>query len=152
MSPVSFYVLSSSSDYSCGMGKVPVVLAVLSKSCRTVPFICSQFWRDLWRISEKAVFSVIWELLVASVTYPDPHSHESDNLDPDPHNFVDEKLKCMEYEPIWALFQGLEAFIWKLWSGSGSASKWKVVSGSAWKWQVGSGSASVHADPQHCGI
>jgi hypothetical protein len=27
-------------------------------------------------------------------------------LDPDPHQFADEKPKCMEYEPILAIFQG----------------------------------------------
>jgi hypothetical protein len=37
---------------------------------------------------------------------PDPH--QSDTLDPDPLQFADDKPKCMEYEPIWALFQGLE--------------------------------------------
>ncbi len=30
--------------------------------------------------------------------------------DPDPHQFADVKPKCMEYEPILALFQGLEPF------------------------------------------
>jgi hypothetical protein len=44
--------------------------------------------------------------------HPDPHQnknpdpHESDKLDPD--QFADVKPKCMEYEPILALFQGLE--------------------------------------------
>jgi hypothetical protein len=28
--------------------------------------------------------------------------------DPDPHQFVDDKPKCMKYEPILALFQGFE--------------------------------------------
>jgi hypothetical protein len=41
---------------------------------------------------------------------PDPHPdpHHSDKLDPnpDPHQFADDKLKYIEYEPIWALFQG----------------------------------------------
>ncbi len=31
--------------------------------------------------------------------------HHFDNLDP--HQFADVKTKCMEYEPILALFQGL---------------------------------------------
>jgi hypothetical protein len=35
---------------------------------------------------------------------PDPHldPHQSDKLgpDPDPHQFADDKPKCMEYEPI----------------------------------------------------
>jgi hypothetical protein len=26
--------------------------------------------------------------------------HQSDKLDPDPHQFADDKSKCMEYEPI----------------------------------------------------
>jgi hypothetical protein len=29
-------------------------------------------------------------------------------LDPNPHHFADDKPKRMEYEPIWALFQGFE--------------------------------------------
>ncbi len=32
----------------------------------------------------------------------------SNMLDPDPHLFADDKQKCMEYEPIRALFQGFE--------------------------------------------
>jgi hypothetical protein len=51
--------------------------------------------------------------------YPDPHQnhkldpdtdpHQSDKLDPpDPHQFAYDKQKCMEYEPISALFQGFE--------------------------------------------
>ncbi len=49
---------------------------------------------------------------------------------------------------MWAYlstFSRFGAFIWKLGSGSGSASKWMVVSGfgSASKWQAGSGSASA---------
>ncbi len=45
-------------------------------------------------------------------------------LDSDPHQFADFKPKCMEYEPILALFQGSENFCLKLGSqcGSGSAS------------------------------
>jgi hypothetical protein len=35
---------------------------------------------------------------------PDPNldPHQSDNLDsdPDPHQFIDDKPKCMEHEPI----------------------------------------------------
>ncbi len=33
---------------------------------------------------------------------PDLHSdpHQSDKLDPDPHQFAADKPKCMEYEPI----------------------------------------------------
>jgi hypothetical protein len=40
--------------------------------------------------------------------HPDPHLHQSEKLDPepDPHKFADDKPKCMEYEPILALFQG----------------------------------------------
>jgi hypothetical protein len=30
------------------------------------------------------------------------------HLDPDPHQFADDKPKCLEYEPILALFQGFE--------------------------------------------
>jgi hypothetical protein len=34
-------------------------------------------------------------------------------LDPDtdPHQFADVKPKCMEYEPVLALFQGFELFL-----------------------------------------
>ncbi len=40
---------------------------------------------------------------------PDPDPHEnSDKLDPAPYQFADDKPKCMEYEPIWAPFQGSE--------------------------------------------
>ncbi len=58
--------------------------------------------------------------------------HQFGNLDPhtDPHQSADDQPKCMEYEPIWALFQGFDAFVWKLGSGSGSVSGWKVGSGS----------------------
>ncbi len=42
------------------------------------------------------------------------------------------KTKCMENDPIWVLF-------WKLGSGSGPVSNWKVESGSASKWPTGSG-------------
>jgi hypothetical protein len=38
--------------------------------------------------------------------------------EPDPHQFADVQPKCMEYEPILALFQ---AFFLKLGFGSGSA-------------------------------
>jgi hypothetical protein len=40
----------------------------------------------------------------ASKKNTDPDLHQSDKLDPepdpDPHQFANEKLKCMEYEPI----------------------------------------------------
>ncbi len=39
--------------------------------------------------------------------------------DPNSHQFADVKPKCIEYEPILALFQGFEPFF-KLESGSGS--------------------------------
>jgi hypothetical protein len=35
-------------------------------------------------------------------------SHQSDSLDPDPHQFADDKPKCIECESILALFQGFE--------------------------------------------
>ncbi len=43
----------------------------------------------------------------------DPHLHQRDKLDPepDPHKFADDKPKCMEYEPILALFQGFKPLI-----------------------------------------
>jgi hypothetical protein len=48
-------------------------------------------------------------------------------LDPEPdtdlHQFADVKPKCMEYEPILALFQGFEPFFeTRIWTGSESAS------------------------------
>ncbi len=40
--------------------------------------------------------------------YPHPDPHQSDKLNqelyPDPQQFSDDKPKCMEYEPILALF------------------------------------------------
>ncbi len=47
---------------------------------------------------------------------PDPqhctYPHQSDKLDPepdtDPHQYANWKPKFIEYEPIWALFQGFE--------------------------------------------
>ncbi len=70
--------------------------------------------------------------------------HQSYKLDPDPRKFTDDKPKCMENEPIWALFLRFWAFLWKLGSRSLTASKWKVDSRStsAWKSQAGSGSSS----------
>ncbi len=38
----------------------------------------------------------------------DPDRHKI--YDPDPHQFADVKPKCMEYEPILALFQGFKPF------------------------------------------
>ncbi len=49
---------------------------------------------------------------------PDAHPHHIDKLEPDPQQCADDKQKCMEFEPILALFQGVGAFIWKLGSGS----------------------------------
>jgi hypothetical protein len=44
----------------------------------------------------------------------DPDPHQSDKLDPetvpDPHQFADDKPKCMEYEPNLAPFKGLTLF------------------------------------------
>ncbi len=65
------------------------------------------------------------EAVVTSVLDPDPH--HSVNLDPHPHQikirirnkifklypyqFADVNPKCMEYEPILALFQGFDPFL-----------------------------------------
>ncbi len=49
----------------------------------------------------------------------DPHPHQIKirvrikvirilKPDPDPHQFADDKIKIMEYEPILALFQGFD--------------------------------------------
>jgi hypothetical protein len=38
------------------------------------------------------------------INKPDPEP------DQDPHQFADDKPKCMEYEPILTLFQGFEPF------------------------------------------
>jgi hypothetical protein len=51
--------------------------------------------------------------------HPDLHPHQIKiririkiyKLDPDPHQFADVKPKCMEYEPVLALFQGFEIFL-----------------------------------------
>ncbi len=37
--------------------------------------------------------------------------HLSDKLDSDPHQFVDDKSKCTEYEPFLGLFQGFEPLV-----------------------------------------
>ncbi len=60
-----------------------------------------------------------WKSGSASASNENPDPHQSDKLvaepDPDPLQFSDDKPKCMEYEPIWALLQGFDwAFIWKL--------------------------------------
>jgi hypothetical protein len=34
--------------------------------------------------------------------------------EPDPHQFADDKPKCMEYEPILAIFQGFESLLGSL--------------------------------------
>ena len=47
-------------------------------------------------------------------TDPDPHPdpHKSEKVDPEPdpnpHQFAEYNPKCMEYEPILALFQGFQ--------------------------------------------
>ncbi len=41
--------------------------------------------------------------------HPDLHPEP----DLDPHQFADDKPKCMEYEPIWALFQEFGAPIFQ---------------------------------------
>jgi hypothetical protein len=38
----------------------------------------------------------------------DPHQCDKLEADPDPHQFADDEPKCMEYVPIWAIFQGFE--------------------------------------------
>jgi hypothetical protein len=35
---------------------------------------------------------------IFNISVVDPH--QSDKLDPDPHQFADDNSKCMEYEPI----------------------------------------------------
>jgi hypothetical protein len=62
--------------------------------------------------------------------HPDPHQIKiqiriknfKPDPEPDPDRFSDVRPKCMEYEPILALFQGVEHCFLKLGSGSGSAS------------------------------
>jgi hypothetical protein len=41
----------------------------------------------------------------------DPDPHLSDKLDLDPHQFTDDKPKCMEYDPTWALFKSLSFYL-----------------------------------------
>ncbi len=53
--------------------------------------------------------------------HPDPNPHQIKiririkicklDPEPDPHQFSDVKPKCMEFEPIFALLQGFEAFL-----------------------------------------
>jgi hypothetical protein len=38
----------------------------------------------------------------------DPGPHQSDKLDPDPHQCSDGKLKCMKYEVFEHFIQGFE--------------------------------------------
>jgi hypothetical protein len=42
---------------------------------------------------------------------PHPHPHQIKNPDPDPHQFADDTPKCVENEPILALFQGFESLL-----------------------------------------
>ncbi len=60
-------------------------------------------------------------------------------LNPDPHHFADDKLKCMENEPIWTFFKVLCHY---LEARIRITSKWNVGSGSASNWQAGSASAT----------
>ena len=48
--------------------------------------------------------------VLTSVVNPDP---QSDKLDPDPnpHQFADDRPKCVEHEPIWALFKFLSHYL-----------------------------------------
>ncbi len=88
--------------------------------------------------------------LSTSVVDPHPDQHQSDKLDeepdPDGHQFADDKPKCMDYEPIRAIFR-VWAFIWKLESGSGSASGWKVGSRSE-----SNKNPDLHPDPHQIKI
>ncbi len=39
--------------------------------------------------------------VIASVhNFGNPDPHQSDELDPDPHQFTDDKPKCIDYEPV----------------------------------------------------
>jgi hypothetical protein len=40
----------------------------------------------------------------------DPHPDQNLDPDTDPHRFADVKPKCVEYEPVFTLFQGFEPF------------------------------------------
>ncbi len=53
-------------------------------------------------------FSVAWRYGTGRVIYPDPHQSVKLEPDQDPHQFADDRPICMEYKPIWALFQGFE--------------------------------------------
>ncbi len=50
----------------------------------------------------------------------DPHQIDQLDPEPDPHQFAEDKPKCLEYE--YNTFSRILAFIWKLGSGSGSRS------------------------------
>jgi hypothetical protein len=49
----------------------------------------------------------------SSVVDPDPGSHHSEKLDPepDPHQFADDEPKCMKYQPIFGTFSRVWALI-----------------------------------------
>jgi hypothetical protein len=67
------------------MGSVPV--RRLSRECRSLPAI---------RESESGQFTAFLILQANCGSGP----HQSDTLDPDPHQFADGKLKCIKYEAI----------------------------------------------------
>ncbi len=41
----------------------------------------------------------------------DPHQSDMLDLETDPHQFADDKPKCIDYETILALFQGFGHFL-----------------------------------------
>ncbi len=48
------------------------------------------------------------KILSVRISVVDPDPHQSVKLDQNPHQFAEEKTKCMEYEHIRALFQDFE--------------------------------------------
>jgi hypothetical protein len=55
---------------------------------------------------------VLWiRIRINVIPKLDPDPDQSDKLDPDPRQFTDDKPKCMENEPIRALFSRFCAFI-----------------------------------------
>ncbi len=61
--------------------------------------------------SSMRIWIRIWILDYQFDSDPDPAYHI--DADPDQHQFENDKPKCMEYEPIWILFQGFEFLFYK---------------------------------------
>jgi hypothetical protein len=45
-------------------------------------------------------FGMVTWIRIRTNKNPDPHQSDKLEPDPDPHQFADDKPKCMEYEPV----------------------------------------------------